>query len=83
MVRAVAGYSRSMSDAHAQGKQSLRAQIAALLSGWDRRIHHAVATREWPGAEPVLPRLSRSANHGLLWFGTAAGIAVLDRKSVV
>ncbi|MEU0373947.1 phosphatase PAP2 family protein [Streptomyces sp. NPDC006283] len=68
-----------MSDAHAQGKQSLRAQIAALLSGWDRRIHHAVATREWPGAEPVLPRLSRSANHGLLWFGTAAGIAVLGR----
>ncbi|UGY95279.1 bifunctional phosphatase PAP2/diacylglycerol kinase family protein [Streptomyces gobiensis] len=34
-----------------------------------------VARRAWPGAEPVLPRLSRSANHGLLWFATAAAIA--------
>ncbi|MGP4000298.1 bifunctional phosphatase PAP2/diacylglycerol kinase family protein, partial [Streptomyces sp. 8N706] len=28
----------------------------------------------WPGARRVLPRLSRSANHGLLWFGIAAGM---------
>ncbi|GLF99821.1 bifunctional phosphatase PAP2/diacylglycerol kinase family protein [Streptomyces yaizuensis] len=52
---------------------------AGLLSHWDRRLFHTVATRRWPGAEPVLPRLSRAANHGLLWFGTAAGITVLGR----
>ncbi|MFI1398296.1 bifunctional phosphatase PAP2/diacylglycerol kinase family protein [Streptomyces sp. NPDC020681] len=68
-----------MSDPQAQGIPRLRGRIPALLSRWDRRLLHAVATREWPGAEPVLPRLSRSANHGLLWFGAAAGIAALGR----
>ncbi|ATW51548.1 bifunctional phosphatase PAP2/diacylglycerol kinase family protein [Streptomyces xantholiticus] len=68
-----------MTDTHVPGQQPLHGQIAALLRGWDRRLLHAVAAREWPGAEPVLPRLSRSANHGLLWFGAAAGIAALGR----
>ncbi|MFF3286299.1 bifunctional phosphatase PAP2/diacylglycerol kinase family protein [Streptomyces sp. NPDC003023] len=68
-----------MSDAHVQAKQSLHGRLTALFGAWDRQLHHTVATREWPGAEPVLPKLSRSANHGLLWFGTAAGIAVLGR----
>ncbi|MCP3819109.1 phosphatase PAP2 family protein [Streptomyces sp. A3M-1-3] len=53
------------------------ARILELLSGWDRRVFHSVATRHWPGADPVLPRLSHSANHGLLWFGTAATIGAL------
>lgn len=50
------------------------------LAGWlhsrDRALFHTTATRHWPGAGPVLPRLSRSANHGLLWFGVAAGMAI-------
>ncbi|MET7617516.1 phosphatase PAP2 family protein [Streptomyces sp. NPDC005408] len=55
----------------------VRAGVAGLLGRWDRQVHHAVAARHWPLAEPVLPRLSRSANHGLLWFGAAAGMAAL------
>ncbi|WP_327179050.1 phosphatase PAP2 family protein [Streptomyces sp. NBC_01335] len=51
------------------------------LRGWlqqrDLSAFQGVADRHWPGAEAVLPRLSRSANHGLLWFGAAAGIATL------
>ncbi|MER5890715.1 phosphatase PAP2 family protein [Streptomyces sp. NPDC001941] len=50
-----------------------------LLSAWDRAVFDRVATRHWPGADHVLPRLSRSANHGLLWFGAAVGIAALGR----
>lgn len=50
------------------------------LSAWDRALFHDVAVRRWPLAEPVLPRLSRSANHGLLWFGVAAGIAALGGR---
>jgi undecaprenyl-diphosphatase len=50
------------------------------LSGWDRAVFHQVATRRWPAAQPVLPRLSRSANHGLLWFGVAAGIAAVGGR---
>ncbi|OEU92210.1 phosphoesterase [Streptomyces abyssalis] len=35
-----------------------------------------MATRDWPGPERVLPRLSRSANHGRLWFAVAGAIAL-------
>jgi hypothetical protein len=68
-----------MSDAYAHTNPQVRARVAALLRGWDRQLLHAVASRHWPGAEPVLPRLSRSANHGLLWFGAAAGMVALGR----
>ncbi|MEU9788439.1 phosphatase PAP2 family protein, partial [Streptomyces phaeochromogenes] len=50
---------------------ALRDRLLAL----DFRIFEAVAARHWPGADPLLPKLSRSANHGLLWFGTAAALA--------
>jgi diacylglycerol kinase family enzyme/membrane-associated phospholipid phosphatase len=41
----------------------------------DRALFAQVARQHWPGAEPVLPRLSRAANHGRLWFALAAGMA--------
>ncbi len=50
------------------------------LPSWDRTLFRQVATRHWPGAEAVLPRLSRSADHGLLWLGAAAGLAVAGGK---
>ncbi|MFD3580427.1 bifunctional phosphatase PAP2/diacylglycerol kinase family protein [Streptomyces sp. NPDC058644] len=57
------------------------------MSAVDRSVFERVATRSWPGAEPVLPRLSTSANHGLLWFGIAAGIwafgGVRSRRAAV
>ncbi|MFF4529584.1 bifunctional phosphatase PAP2/diacylglycerol kinase family protein [Streptomyces sp. NPDC001407] len=46
-----------------------------VLSTWDRKAFLAVAERHWPGADRALPRLSRCADHGLLWFGLAAGAA--------
>ncbi|MFF2848953.1 bifunctional phosphatase PAP2/diacylglycerol kinase family protein [Streptomyces sp. NPDC058001] len=45
------------------------------LAGLDRGLFDAVATHRWPGGDRVLPRLSRSANHGLLWGGVAVGLA--------
>lgn len=68
-----------MSDAYAHTNPRVRARVATLLSGWDRQLLHAIASRHWPAAEPVLPRLSHSANHGLLWFGAAAGMVALGR----
>ncbi|MYX25754.1 phosphatase PAP2 family protein [Streptomyces sp. SID8381] len=53
------------------GAHSALKRLLAL----DRRLFQAAAERHWPGAEPVLPRLSRSADHGVLWFAAAAGIA--------
>ncbi|MGP3638453.1 phosphoesterase, partial [Streptomyces sp. 24-1644] len=52
-------------------------RLAAWLRQRDLAVFESVANRHWPGAEPLLPRLSRSANHGLLWFGAAAGMAAL------
>ncbi|WP_327414065.1 bifunctional phosphatase PAP2/diacylglycerol kinase family protein [Streptomyces sp. NBC_01233] len=46
------------------------------VARWDRLLFDAVARRHWPGADRVLPRLGRAANHGVLWGGAAAAIAV-------
>ncbi|MER7188470.1 phosphoesterase, partial [Streptomyces hyaluromycini] len=46
------------------GRHALRDRLLAL----DCRLFETAAARNWPLAEPVLPRLSRSANHGVLWF---------------
>ncbi|GGS95632.1 bifunctional phosphatase PAP2/diacylglycerol kinase family protein [Streptomyces cinerochromogenes] len=51
-----------------------RTPLRTLLD-LDGRLFEAAASRRWPGAERVLPRLSRSANHGVLWFATAAAMA--------
>ncbi|GAA3830813.1 bifunctional phosphatase PAP2/diacylglycerol kinase family protein [Streptomyces phyllanthi] len=53
------------------GRHPLRDRFLAA----DTRLFEAVAARYWPGADPVLPRLSRAANHGVLWFATAAALA--------
>ncbi|MEU9300259.1 phosphatase PAP2 family protein [Streptomyces sp. NPDC048269] len=54
---------------------------------WDRQLFDMVARRHWPGAERVLPRLGRAANHGLLWGGAAAALAAFGspraRKAAV
>ncbi|MCK1797230.1 phosphatase PAP2 family protein [Streptomyces sp. XM4193] len=57
--------------------------MKSRVSRVDNVLFRKVAGRRLPGADRVLPRLSRSANHGLLWFGTAAAIATLgsDRAS--
>ncbi|WP_030346738.1 bifunctional phosphatase PAP2/diacylglycerol kinase family protein [Streptomyces sp. NRRL S-1022] len=51
-----------------------RTPLRRLLEA-DGRLFDAAAAWNWPGAERVLPRLSRSANHGVLWFATAAALA--------
>jgi undecaprenyl-diphosphatase len=49
--------------------------VLKRLTAVDCRLFEFAAERHWPGAGPVLPRLSRSANHGVLWFAAAAAIA--------
>ncbi|MFC5896316.1 bifunctional phosphatase PAP2/diacylglycerol kinase family protein [Streptomyces ramulosus] len=54
--------------------------MRSLLSRVDRRLFDTIAAREWPGAQRALPRLTRSADHGLLWLGLAAGAAALGGR---
>lgn len=56
-------------------------RVRSWLQGRDLAVFQSVAGRHWPGADPLLPQLSRSANHGLLWFGTAVGIAALGSSA--
>ncbi|GAA2256447.1 bifunctional phosphatase PAP2/diacylglycerol kinase family protein [Streptomyces amakusaensis] len=82
VAAAITGYSRPMSYKESQPRMSTegarrRPKTPGPLGRWDRKVFHAVAEREWPAAEPVLPRLSHAADHGVLWLGAAAGIAVL------
>lgn len=56
---------------------SPKRSVRGLLRAADHSVFRQVATRSWPAAEPVLPRLSRAANHGLLWGGAAVGIWAL------
>ncbi|WP_282701247.1 bifunctional phosphatase PAP2/diacylglycerol kinase family protein [Streptomyces sp. CC219B] len=53
------------------GHHVLRDHLLAL----DCKLFEFTAARHWPGAERTLPRLSHSANHGLLWFATGAVMA--------
>ncbi|MFF0731484.1 bifunctional phosphatase PAP2/diacylglycerol kinase family protein [Streptomyces chartreusis] len=53
------------------GRHALRDRFLSL----DSRLFEFAAEQHWPYAERILPRLSRGANHGLLWFATGAVIA--------
>ncbi|MFG2006410.1 bifunctional phosphatase PAP2/diacylglycerol kinase family protein [Spirillospora sp. NPDC048911] len=57
-----------------QGRGVLR-----RLSKIDRQAFDSVAAAHLPGLEYVLPRLSRFADHGVLWFTLAGGMAVSRR----
>ncbi|MEU7487491.1 phosphatase PAP2 family protein [Streptomyces sp. NPDC042319] len=54
--------------------------MRTVLSTWDRKTFNGVATRHWPGADRVLPKLSRAADHGLLWLGSAAAAAAFGGR---
>lgn len=58
------------------GATGARATVRGKLSEWDRALFRRVAVTDWPRAEGVLPRLSRTADHSKLWTGAAAAIVL-------
>ncbi|GLZ14423.1 hypothetical protein Acsp04_46580 [Actinomadura sp. NBRC 104425] len=57
-----------------------RGPLWRALHRLDRRAFDRVAAARLPGLEYVLPRLSRAADHGVLWF-TAAGALGMTRRA--
>ncbi|MFD4631784.1 bifunctional phosphatase PAP2/diacylglycerol kinase family protein [Streptomyces sp. NPDC058284] len=51
--------------------------MTGRIGSIDRRWFERVASARLPGAEQLLPPLSRAANHGRLWFGSAAVLAAV------
>ncbi|WP_371494348.1 phosphatase PAP2 family protein [Kitasatospora sp. NBC_00374] len=52
-----------------------------VITDLDRRLFDRVAVSRLRGAHPVLPRLTRAANHGVLWLGTAAVLAATRNRT--
>jgi undecaprenyl-diphosphatase len=46
----------------------------------DTAVYAAVAGTETPRLDVAMRRLSRGADHGKLWFGTAAGLSLLGGR---
>ncbi|WP_084265051.1 bifunctional phosphatase PAP2/diacylglycerol kinase family protein [Actinomadura macra] len=59
-----------------------RAGLLARLGRADRWAFDRVAAARLPGLEYVVPRLSRFADHGVLWFTTAGVLAVSRRATL-
>ncbi|MFC9331387.1 bifunctional phosphatase PAP2/diacylglycerol kinase family protein [Kitasatospora sp. NPDC057015] len=51
------------------------------LDDIDRALFDRVARARLPGLHTTLPRLSRAANHGVLWQATAAGLAAFGGRT--
>ncbi|MGQ0846864.1 MAG: bifunctional phosphatase PAP2/diacylglycerol kinase family protein [Sporichthyaceae bacterium] len=54
--------------------------ISPWIESLDHSLFARVQAKPSPVLDAVLPRLSRAANHGLLWAGTAAAIAAAGGK---
>ncbi len=48
-----------------------------MLATLDTRLYERVAALDVPALDRAMRRLSRTADHGLLWFGIAAALALL------
>ncbi|WP_093607274.1 bifunctional phosphatase PAP2/diacylglycerol kinase family protein [Streptomyces indicus] len=64
------------SDPHVKGPVAVVSSGRSRLVRLDLKLFDGVARRHWPGADPLLPMLSRSANHGVLWFAAAGALAL-------
>ncbi|WP_371477390.1 bifunctional phosphatase PAP2/diacylglycerol kinase family protein [Kitasatospora sp. NBC_00315] len=53
----------------------------ATLDALDRALFTRIALARLPGARPVLPRLSRAADHGVLWMSSAAVLAAVGGRT--
>lgn len=51
------------------------------LRDLDRSLFQRVAAADPPGLGPVLPRLGRAANHGVLWLGAATALGLSRNRS--
>ncbi|MDT3396883.1 phosphatase PAP2 family protein [Streptomyces sp. B1866] len=51
------------------------------ISELDRLLFARVAAAHPPGVDAVLPRLTRAANHGRLWLGTAGVLAAVGGRT--
>jgi len=54
----------------------------ARLDDFDRRLFDGAARHESAALDSVVPRLTHSADHGLLWCGVAAVLAVSGQRRV-
>src|SRR5437764_15289334 len=55
-------------------------RLAERARAADNRLFALAASRNDPVLDNVLPQLTRAADHGVLWFGIAAALALSGRR---
>src|SRR5436305_648278 len=55
-------------------------RVAEQARAADQRLFAMAARQQSPVLDDVLPKLTRAADHGVLWFGIAAGLALSGRS---
>lgn len=62
-------------------RRGVRRLLPEGVARLDLRAFRAVAGWHPPGGDPVLVRLSRSADHGVLWIGVAGALAAVGGRA--
>ncbi|MFI6938431.1 bifunctional phosphatase PAP2/diacylglycerol kinase family protein [Streptomyces sp. NPDC050418] len=66
----------AFADPHVRGRVAVVDAGRSRLVALDIAAFDAVAGRHWPGADPLLPWLSRTADHSVLWCAAAGAMAL-------
>ena len=66
-------------DGHAGSVRRMPQRLAERARAADVRLFRMAANWQNPELDAVLPRLTRLADHGALWMGIAAGLALSGR----
>ncbi|MFV2179330.1 bifunctional phosphatase PAP2/diacylglycerol kinase family protein [Actinomadura sp. LOL_011] len=74
--------SRPVSAVEHRPRRRRRPWVLRRLGRVDRWAFDSVAAARLPGLEYVLPRLSRFADHGVLWFTTAGLLGAAGRPAL-
>lgn len=62
------------------GGAGFRWPLRGRVGATDRKIMARISAIESPALDEVMPRLSRAANHSVLWMSIAAGLALTGRR---
>ena len=57
-----------------------RLPLRGRIGGTDRAIMARIDAIQSPALDEIMPRLSRAANHSVLWMGVAAGLTLTGRR---
>jgi membrane-associated phospholipid phosphatase len=77
----ICGMSGMSGEAVPPGGAGFRWPLRGRVGATDRKIMARISAIESPALDEVMPRLSRAANHSVLWMSIAAGLALTGHRA--